>query len=177
MDESMKKSMEEARKRYFCDVWAMSHARSPRSINEIDFNGGWKYAIEACLEYLGKAAGEWNESLAKENADDGEWLGGSHGRSVNTAWLKGAKWQFEQDKARIALAESDLADKERDFEKMSDLEHDAQCKVKELESKLSAAEAELLQLKETAMDTCECYDKDPVGLAHVIIDLKALARR
>lgn len=44
------------------------------------------------------------EKARDEAADDGKWMGGSHGRAVHGAWISGANWaeryMLEQD-ARV----------------------------------------------------------------------------
>lgn len=32
------------------------------------------------------------EKARDEAADDGKWMGGSHGRAVHGAWISGANW-------------------------------------------------------------------------------------
>ena len=119
MDEKMRKAMSEA-----AEEWCEKYS-SPGDFEEFGQAEAFWYGTKSCLEYLGKAALEFDEESA------------SHRKSIlvheieSSGFIAGARWQFEQDKVRIALAVSDGLY----FSKVC---HD-------LEVKLSAAEAEAIK--------------------------------
>ncbi len=103
---------------------------------EIAFVDGYLTGNSRALSHLAEQAGEFDRENAKAHS------------SGNPTFTHGAEWQFEQDRARVALAE------ERSWHAVN--ERTAVFKRNEdLQARLSTAERERDELKTEADNRCE----------------------
>ncbi len=147
MDENMRKAMSEAADKYFYQY--RDPVRTPETlIGVMQIDEHFKSGVEWCLEYLGKAAGEFDESAFAE-----VYQAELRNDKIRDAIEEGARWQFEQDQARIALAEKQIYElkilcDQKDFTQQNTFEmwQNSMKREETLEAKLSAAEDESYNL-------------------------------
>lgn len=110
MTPAMKKALDEAAEK-FADVFFHGDNLNPSDM-KISFDAGATWLIE----YLGKDVEAWDARAAHVKALDGGWQ-----ENEIQAYKNGARWQFEQDKVRIGMAETNsqaLMSRNQDLEKL-----------------------------------------------------------
>lgn len=134
MDESMKKAMDEAWEKFKEDNPPRGQALHYYKDNQEYWKSGW----ESCLEYLGKAAPEFDRDVTAKAYSDYNWP--QHVTiTQKEIWINAALWMFDQDKARIALAES----REKGMRDILISTTDVSAhRIADLESKLSAVRSD-----------------------------------